>query len=43
MVGEVLDSVKARCPSVEEWRAGRWEWVGGWRGTLIEAGGGRMG
>jgi hypothetical protein len=20
--------------------AGRWEWVGGWRNTLIEAGGG---
>jgi hypothetical protein len=28
-----------RCPSVGESRAGRWEWVGGWRNTLIEAGG----
>ena len=30
------------CPSVGKSRAGRWEWVGEWRNTLIEAGGGRM-
>jgi hypothetical protein len=36
-----------RCPSVGELRVGKWEWVGawvgGWRNTLIDAGGGRMG
>ena len=26
-----------RCPSIGESRAGRWEWVGRWRNTLIEA------
>jgi hypothetical protein len=30
-----------RCHSVGELRAGTWEWVGGWRNTLIEAGGRR--
>jgi hypothetical protein len=24
-------------PHVSESRAGRWEWMGGWRNTLIEA------
>jgi hypothetical protein len=28
-----------RCPSVREWKAVRWEWVGRWRNTLIEEGG----
>jgi hypothetical protein len=32
-----------RSPSVGELRVGRCEYVGGWRNTLIEAGGGRMG
>jgi hypothetical protein len=32
-----------RCPCVGESRVGRQEWVGGWRNTLIEAGGGRVG
>ena len=32
-----------RCPSVGELRVGRWEWVGKWRNTLIEARGRRMG
>ena len=32
-----------RCPCVGEPRAGRWEWMGGWRNTLIEAGEGGMG
>jgi hypothetical protein len=27
-----------RGPNVGEWRAGRWECVGGWSNTLIEAG-----
>jgi hypothetical protein len=27
-----------RCPSVAESRAGRWEWIGGWRNILIEQG-----
>ena len=40
---EALDPVKAQCPIVGEWRAGRQEWVGEWRNTLIEAAGGRMG
>jgi hypothetical protein len=26
-----------RCPSVGESKVGRWEWVGTWRNTLIEA------
>jgi hypothetical protein len=30
-----------RCPSVGELRMERWEWVGGYKNTLIEAGGGR--
>jgi hypothetical protein len=31
------------CPSVGKLRAGKWELVGGWRNTLIEAGERRMG
>ena len=31
-----------RYSSVGESRAERWEWVGGWKNNLIEAGGGRM-
>jgi hypothetical protein len=29
-------------PRVGGLRVGKWEWVGGWGSTLIEAGGGRM-
>jgi hypothetical protein len=32
-----------RCPSVGEVRAGRREWVGKWKNTLIEAREGRTG
>ena len=37
------DVCSSDLPSIGEWRAGRWEWVGEWRNTLIEAEGGRMG
>ena len=37
MGGEALGHVKARCPSIGNDQAGRWEWVGGWGNTLIEA------
>ena len=40
---EVLGPMKLDSfPSIRELRAGRWECVGGWRNTLIEAGGGGM-
>jgi hypothetical protein len=39
MGGEPLGPVKAQCPSVGECQ-GREAGVGGWRNTLIEAGGG---
>jgi hypothetical protein len=40
MGGEALGPVKAPCPSVEECRVERQEWVSGWVNTLIDAGGG---
>ena len=42
MRGEALGSVKACCPTVGEFQAGE-AGVGGWKNTLIEAGGGGMG
>jgi hypothetical protein len=42
MGGEVLNPMKAgQMCHVEE--SGRWEWLGEWRNTVIEAGGGKMG
>jgi hypothetical protein len=31
-----------RCPSVQDSRVAKQEWVVGWRNTLIEAGGGEL-
>jgi hypothetical protein len=44
MGGEIHGPMKAQLmPQCGESRAGRWECVGRWKNTLIEAGGGRMG
>ena len=38
MEGETLGPVKTQCPSVGECEGIRWEWVGEWGSTLVEAG-----
>lgn len=40
-MGEALGPIKARCPRVGEWQAGRWEGVGGWVGDHPHRGRGR--
>jgi hypothetical protein len=43
MDGEVLGLIKAQyMPSVGKLKVGKWEWMGSWRNTFIEAEGGRM-
>ena len=39
MGGEALGPVEAQYPSIGNARSVRWEWVGPWVWTLIEAGG----